>query len=67
MSYTPESGHVGPSTLWRVGKLEIYRHCDGVFELLCDGNRVMPVGTFEQINRYLWGEFYIPGFKDEHR
>ena len=55
--HTPESGHVGPGTFWKKGKLEIYRHCDGVFDLLCNGIQVMPTGRFEQINLYLWSEF----------
>lgn len=59
MSYSPKSGHTGPHSFWTSpdGRLEIYRHTDGVFELLCEGVQVMPIGKFETICDYLWAEF----------
>lgn len=57
MSYHPESGHDGPGVFWTDGQLTIYRHCDRVFELLHDGNAVMPPGTFEQVVFYCGLEF----------
>lgn len=59
MAYDPKVGHIGPGVFWTNGRLEIYRHCDRVFSLLCDGVQVMPNGTFEQIDRYLWSEFDV--------
>lgn len=44
---------------WRSadGRVEIVRHCDGVFELLCEGVPVMPPSRFEPISEYVWAEF----------
>lgn len=39
------------------GRLQLIRHCDGVFSLLLDGIAVMPSGTFERLCRYMWKEF----------
>ena len=57
--YSPQSGHIGPGIFWTNGRLEIYRHCDGVFELFCDSVIVMPCNSFELINSYLWSEFDV--------
>lgn len=57
MAYTPQSGHVGPGVFWQSGRFTIYRHCDRVFDLLVDGEKSLPTGTFEQINFYLWQEW----------
>jgi len=60
MSLTsPEMGNVGPGEMWRKGRVSIYRHCDSVFELLCDGEPVMPIGNFHQITAYLYAEFEV--------
>lgn len=39
------------------GRVEIVRHTDGVFELLCCGEPVMPCGTFRAVSDYVWAEF----------
>lgn len=59
--YDPKSGHVGEGVFWTNGRLELYRYCDGVFELRCNGTQVMPIGTFQQVNSYLWAEFNAMG------
>ena len=59
MSYDSKSGHVGEGVFWSNGSLELYRYCDGVFELRCDGVQVMPIGSFERVNAYLWDEFDV--------
>ena len=57
--YDPKYGHIGGGPFWTNGRLEIYRHCDRVFELRCNGEQVMPIGSFERINAYLWAEFNV--------
>ena len=57
--YDPKSGHIGDGEFWTNGRVQIWRHCDGVFELRCHGEQVMPIGSFETINRYLWAEFFV--------
>ena len=44
---------------WKNDRLTLMRHTDGVFELICDGVRVMPLGSFESIVSYLWAEFGV--------
>ena len=57
---TPKSDAPLPGDVfWENGRLRIIRHCDGVFELQCDGKQVMPTGPFEYVNRYLWAEFDV--------
>lgn len=57
--YTPPGG-----VFWASpdGRTEIVRHCDAVYELLCDGEPVMPPGGFESAANYVWAEFPPPGF-----
>lgn len=52
--YTPPG-----SVFWRShnGEVEIVRHCDGVFELFCRSESVMPPCRFERIANYVWAEF----------
>lgn len=57
--YHEKTGHTGPGVFWERGSLQIYRHCDGVFELRCGGIQVLPIGSFEQVNKYLWLEFDV--------
>lgn len=54
VNYVPPGG-----VFWERGRVQMIRHCDIVFELLCDGIPVMPVGSFERINQYLWAEFEV--------
>lgn len=49
---------------WNSGRVSLVKHCDSVFELLCDGIPVMPVGSFEKLTAYLWAEFFIEGFTE---
>ena len=37
--------------MWQKGRVKIIRHCDSVFELTCNDEQVMPIGSFEQICR----------------
>lgn len=52
--YTPPGG-----VFWRSvdGRVEIVKHCDSVYELLCDGVAVMPPCRFEACADYVWAEF----------
>lgn len=64
MSYHPKSGHMGEGVFWTNGRVTLYRYCDGVFELFCEGVPVMPVGPFERLNAYLWAEFFLDGLNE---
>lgn len=57
--YTPKWGHTGPHSFWKSpnGRVELYRWCDGVFELFCDSVSVMPTGSFERLLAYMKLEF----------
>jgi hypothetical protein len=55
--------HVGEFWRSRDGRVVIWRHCDAVFELLCEGVRVMPVCRFESVCAYVWAEFPPEGFQ----
>jgi len=59
MSINQQFGHTGPAVFWTNGILTIFRHCDKVFELFIDGVSVMPITTFEKINKYIWLEFDV--------
>lgn len=53
------SGTLPEMVFWSNGRLEIVRHCDGVFTLFCGGEQVMPSGQFDPICRYMWQEFDV--------
>ena len=57
--YESTFGHTGPAVFWSNGRLVLYRYCDSVFELFCDGISIMPIGTFEKLCAYMWAEFDI--------
>lgn len=44
---------------WRMGRISIWRHCDGVFTLEIDGVEDMGPCSFEDICRYLRLEYDV--------
>ena len=55
-------GHPAFGTFWETERLRIVRHCDSIFTLEVDGIQDMGPCRFEEINRYIWMEYEIPGF-----